>query len=97
MNSKIGLKRNVIDKYYTKNEIAELCVNYVIKYVNIKINDMVIEPSAGNGSFINLIKTITNNYIFYDIEPEHDEIIKGDFRNITTNNSDSNDIHIIGN
>ena len=39
-------------------------------------NDLIIEPSAGNGSFIKGIKSLTNNFIFFDIEPDNEEIIK---------------------
>jgi len=74
-----GLHRNTIDKYYTKDVIVKLCLDLFIKYTNIKSNDLIIEPSAGNGSFISGIKSITDNYIFYDIEPDNVEIIKQDY------------------
>ena len=94
-----GLKRNTIDKYYTKTCVVEKCIELVKKYIIISNNDLIIEPSAGNGSFIDNIKTISYNYKFYDIEPEHNEISKQDFleldykklKQIFTN------IHIIGN
>ena len=44
-----------------------------------KNNDLIIEPSAGNGSFIENIKTLSINYKFYDLKPEHDEVNKQDF------------------
>ena len=47
-----GLKRNTIDKYYTKPSIVEQCIELVKKYINISHNDLIIEPSASNGSFI---------------------------------------------
>lgn len=97
---KIGLTRNTIDKYYTKPHIVEQCINYLQQYISIHNTDLFIEPSAGNGSFINEIKNITSNYIFYDLEPEHSEIIKQDYllfdyRNSIQNNY--NKIHVIGN
>lgn len=75
-NQTKGLKRNTIDKYYTKKDIVELCINSIIKYIKISKNDIIIEPSAGNGSFIENIKKISSNYLFFDIEPENNEIIK---------------------
>ena len=72
---KKGLKRNCIDKYYTNDEIVELCIYNIKKYLTIDDIDLIIEPSAGNGSFINHIKSLTDNYKFYDIEPDNDEII----------------------
>jgi hypothetical protein len=44
-----GLKRNTIDKYYTKPAIAELCLTLVRTNLEIAEDDVVIEPSAGNG------------------------------------------------
>lgn len=94
-----GLNRNSIDKYYTKEKIVELCLNYVKEYIQIENNDLVIEPSAGNGSFIDGIKTITPNYRFYDLEPENNEIIKQDYLmgNYTDFTGQFSNIHIIGN
>ena len=46
--------------------------------LNIEKPDLCIEPSAGNGSFINGIKSLFNNCQFYDVEPENNDEI--DFR-----------------
>jgi predicted RNA methylase len=95
----IGLKRNTIDKYYTKEGVVHLCLDYFKKYIKIGKNDLIIEPSAGNGSFILAIKALTNNYVFYDIEPENSEIISQDYLagNYNDFKSKFNNIHIIGN
>jgi predicted RNA methylase len=71
-----GLKRNTIDKYYTKDNIVDLCLNLVKQHIEINNNDLIIEPSAGNGSFISGIKDLSTNYIFYDLDPENIEIVK---------------------
>ena len=42
-------------------------------------NDLCIEPSAGNGAFIEGIKSIFKNYKCYDLKPEHTEIIEQDY------------------
>ena len=98
-NQHKGLKRNTIDKFYTKNMTVQLCLGYVKKYIQINDDDLVIEPSAGNGSFIEEIKSISKNYIFYDLEPENEEVKKQDY---LLHNADSlkdkyGNIHIIGN
>jgi hypothetical protein len=72
-----GLSRNTIDKFYTKDTIVKFCLNLFIN--NINNDDLIIEPSAGNGAFIMDIKSLTSNYLFYDLEPEHNEIIKQDY------------------
>lgn len=94
-----GLKRNTLDKYYTKEIVVEQCMNLIKKHINISYNDLIIEPSAGNGSFINHIKKLSKNYKFYDLEPENDEIYKQDFlifdyKNLTKKYTN---IHIVGN
>ena len=94
-----GLKRNTIDKYYTKPSVVTQCIELVKIYINISENDLIIEPSAGNGSFIEDIKTLSTNYKFYDLEPEHKEVSKQDFLEFdykTLKQKDIN-IHIIGN
>jgi len=62
-------------------------------------NQLIIEPSAGNGSFINSIKSLSNNHIFYDLEPEHSEIIKQNFLELDTEQFKNkyDKIHMIGN
>lgn len=96
---KKGLHRNTIDKFYTKDIIVETCLNYVKKFLEITIDDVIIEPSAGNGSFISGIKLLSNNYLFYDLQPNHHEIIKQDYLlfNPDTIKNMYNKIHIIGN
>lgn len=94
-----GLKRNTIDKYYTKKIVVNLCADVIKQHINFEPNDLIIEPSAGNGSFIECIKTFRCNYLFYDIEPENDEIIKQDFLHLEIDEiaKNYNNIHIIGN
>ena len=96
---KKGLKRNTIDKYYTKPSVVNNCIDLVKKYINISNNDLIIEPSAGNGSFIDNIKNISTNYKFYDLEPEHEEVLKQDFLEFDYKELEQQfaNIHIIGN
>jgi hypothetical protein len=95
-----GLKRNTIDKFYTKPDIVQLCITHIKEHLNINKNDLIIEPSAGNGSFISGIKTLSNKYSFYDIKPENnDQIQKQDYLELKYSNIKigDNKIHIIGN
>ena len=99
MEQNKGLKRNTIDKYYTKSNIVDDCIKIIKKYIRISKNDLIIEPSAGNGAFINQIKILSNNYRFYDLEPENNEIIKQDFLELDFEKIKEKykNIHIIGN
>ena len=94
-----GLNRNTIDKYYTKDSVAELCLNLVRKYIQINPDDLIIEPSAGNGSFITGIKSLASNFKFYDLEPEHTEITKQDYLQCDYDSimGAFGKIHVIGN
>lgn len=62
-----------LDKYYTSKELAKHCID-VVNGLGLEITE-TIEPSAGNGSFSLQIP----NCIAYDLEPEHESIIKQDF------------------
>ena len=95
----VGLLRNTIDKYYTNPNVANLCIEKIIEYLKPTRQDLLIEPSAGNGSFIKGMKEISNRCEFYDIEPENSEIIKQDYMalNIERLLNETNLIHVIGN
>ena len=101
IQQKKGLKRNIIDKYYTKEDSVSLFMTKIKQLIKINKNDLVIEPSAGNGAFIKEIKKIDCNYLFYDIQPEHEYINKQDYLELDINALKSkilnNKIHIIGN
>lgn len=61
-----------LDKFYTKNEVVDICLNLM---KDLAEYDIIIEPSAGSGAFSNKIK----NCVAYDLEPGNDTIIKQDF------------------
>jgi len=64
------------DKYYTKNKIALECYNLLKLKVITTNNILYIEPSAGGGSFLNVIQ---EDKIGFDILPTSANIIKLDF------------------
>lgn len=95
-----GLKRKTIDKFYTSPIIVNECIKLIKEKINIQKIDLCIEPSAGNGSFINGIKSLFNHYKFYDLEPENNNIIKQDYLEYDynlINKEENSKIHIIGN
>lgn len=94
-----GLQRDTIDKYYTKINVVEECKIEILKYIAIHENDLIIEPSAGNGSFIKMIKELTMNHKFYDLIPENKEIIQQDFLilDVSEITKSYKKVHIIGN
>ncbi len=95
-----GLKRKTIDKFYTSPIIVSECMKLIKQEINIQETDLCIEPSAGNGSFINGIKSLFNHYKFYDLEPENHEIIKQDYLEYDINTiikEPNSNVHVIGN
>lgn len=93
--------RETLDKFYTSPNIVSLCLQYISKELNIdKDHDLIIEPSAGNGAFVNGIKNMCQNHLFYDIQPGNDIIAKQDYLTLPIDKtiiSDFHKIHIIGN
>ena len=101
-SKKTGLKRDTIDKFYTCPKVAKECIQHITYHVSINSDiDIVVEPSAGNGSFISEIKQICQNTQFYDIEPEHELVVKQDYLLLNISEIEFPDlhtkIHVIGN
>ena len=94
-----GLKRNIIDKFYTKNNVATSCITLIKQRVTINETDLILEPSAGNGAFMDGIKLLSKNYLFYDLKPENSDIIKQDYltHDFTEIKKRFNKIHVVGN
>ncbi len=67
-----------LDQFYTKQSIATNCYEITLKLIkseNIKF-DLWLEPSAGKGSFFNLLPA---NKVGIDLEPKSPNIILHDF------------------
>lgn len=94
-----GLKRTTLDKYYTTPHIVSECIEMFKKTVQFSNNDVGIEPSAGNGSFIQAINSLFDTCHFYDTHPEHPDIQKQDFLEIEPSHFSKykTKIHVIGN
>jgi len=88
-----------MDKYFTNPEIANICCGIVNNKVKIDYeNDLIIEPSAGNGAFIQPIRQMCKNNIFMDILPENKDVKKKDFLSFSQNRIENYQrTHIIGN
>jgi len=70
-NTVVSLKEaRGLDKFYTKEVVVKQCLSKI----NFKDYDLVIEPSAGNGSFSKKIHHI--NLVALDLYPESKKIKK---------------------
>lgn len=72
-------KNETLDKFYTNPEVSKYCVDVFTSNILIQKRDLVVEPSAGNGSFIKALEKINCNKIFLDIAPEKKQIRQVNF------------------
>jgi hypothetical protein len=74
-------EKNILDKYFTKEEVAKILVNkakeIITKYENDLSDFLWIDPSAGNGVFYNLLPK--NKRLGIDISPLNKDFIKSDY------------------
>lgn len=100
MKQTMKLQRTTIDKYYTNPTTVDLCIEYIKKYIYMNDCDVIIEPNASDGAFIDGIKSLTYNQLFYDIEPSNEKIIRMNFLELDIRVSGlygtENKIHIVG-
>lgn len=71
-------KKSNLDKFYTKSSVVELCLGSLYPFVSIA--DLFIEPSAGNGSFVDGL--VYPYKIAFDIYPDRTDIFKADWLKI---------------
>ena len=62
----------MLDQFFTNPDVVDYC----IKTIKFNDYDMVIEPSAGSGSFYN---KITTDKIGIDLDPKIEGLIKWDY------------------
>jgi hypothetical protein len=97
-NSKTGLKRMAGDEFYTNETTVKLCIENILNIVDLNNFDLIIEPSAGTGVFIDEMKKHTEvNILGYDINPKNDNIIKQDYLELNINDMKNKNILVIGN
>jgi hypothetical protein len=99
IKKKKGLKRDTLDKFYTKASVVEFCQFLVEDQLSIAAADLLIEPSAGNGAFLPLFNHFSPNYHLYDLEPDHPSILQQDYLTLDIEPYilSTRKIHVIGN
>jgi hypothetical protein len=87
------------DQFFTPINTAKYCYSKfieIIKTYGDSENDYIfIEPSAGNGVFLNVLPN--NRRIGFDIEPKNNEIKKQDYLDWEPNENNNNKYIVIGN
>lgn len=82
--------RDELDRFYTPDDTADHCVGMM----NLDDYDLIVEPSAGQGSF----STKIPRCVSYDISPADESITQADFLQLTSNDiREHNSLLIIGN
>jgi hypothetical protein len=66
-----------MDQFYTNKDVAIKCYEKLKEIVDIDSYDYIVEPSAGTGSFYNLLNK--DKRIGIDLEPKCDGLIKMDY------------------
>ena len=95
-----GLRRDTtLDKFYTKPEVVASCIEHIKTYLRITDRDIIIEPSAGNGSFIPGIQSLCKNILCIDIHPDNPTVTQGDFLQFDASSlvSRYDTLHVVGN
>ena len=77
---------NTLDKYFTPSYLVKHTIEKALEVIGKEnITDM-IEPSAGDGAFIEDLDTLANELnikvSYYDLYPEHERIIQQDFKTL---------------
>ena len=92
-NAKV-VREEGLDKFYTIPSYSKKCIDKVFELYDKSNFDLIVEPSAGNGSFFNQLES--ENKVGIDIYPENENIVKMDFFDFNPP-TDKNNILVIGN
>jgi len=96
-----GLLRKTTDEFFTNTVIALDCIKLFLQHIAPGPNDILIEPSAGAGSFSH---NLQGHVYAFDITSRHDSIIEKDFLTLPSSPwfqeliiNKNVPIHVIGN
>lgn len=68
---------NKMDQFYTNEDVAKECIAELLRYVNFNDYDIILEPSAGTGSFFKLLPEDKRQGV--DLEPKYNGVAQMDF------------------
>lgn len=68
-----------LDKFYTIESVVDSCIESLSVRYDWDNWGLIVEPSAGNGSFFTKIPVQQDKKVGLDIQPEHIDIIEKDF------------------
>jgi predicted RNA methylase len=82
------MKNNLYDKFYTHQYIAKHLIAKAIGFLHLNMLTTFIEPSAGNGSFSEVLAKEGYKVDAFDIMPENINIRQADFLKMESKNYD---------
>ena len=97
MKKKVGKKRDIKDQFYTNVGISALCIEVFQSVVDVDFDDILLEPSAGSGSFSDTLLEQCYNVHAYDIEPKKEYIKKHNYLELDYSIYNNKKVHCIGN
>ena len=92
-----GKNRILTDQFYTKKDISSKCIQLFLNTITLNDNDIILEPSAGTGSFSDYFKQHNYNITSYDIDPKKDYIQMKNFLELDISIYNNKNVHCIGN
>lgn len=93
---KTGLRRDPIDKFYTKDAVARRLVDLVREFVAPAAEDVALEPSAGAGAFLPHLQGLCR-VVALDVAPEHEAVRAQDFFEWDPQELGGARVHVVGN
>jgi hypothetical protein len=69
------------DEFYTPRNVSGECVEYTLGLIDLDKVDVFVEPSAGDGSFLDALDGF--DVVAYDINPKDDRIIMANWFDVT--------------
>jgi len=89
-----AVRKEGLDKFYTIPSYSKQCIDKVFEFYEKSKFDLIVEPSAGNGSFFHQLEV--EHKVGIDISTENENIIQMDFFDYDPP-THTNNILVIGN
>lgn len=86
-----------LDKFYTRKEVAKECLETIEFLWPWERWSLVVEPSAGNGSFYFQIPSAASRKVGLDLSPDHPQIQTQDFFTWLPPSASADKILVVGN
>lgn len=66
----LGKQPKKYEQFFTKSEIAEMCINKLLNYIKLDDFETILEPACGEGAFVNALPN-HKNIVYCDIDAKN--------------------------